>query len=140
MRKRAEMYYKAIRAMPEEFVHDDTVVTEWMGTIVAANPELEPIVYTDGVWVKVQPLGHEIGEIVRRIFIMGIEEHCENCSGECYITKCDICAIETDDLDLCPCCKELVCDDCLEFCISCGESRCLDCLIDGACEICRGEE
>ena len=46
-----KLYFEAIRALPEKWIDDKTVITTWQkNVVVAANPEYAPMKYADGKW------------------------------------------------------------------------------------------
>ena len=46
-----KLYFEAIRALPEKWIDDKTVITTWQkNVVVAANPKYAPMKYVDGKW------------------------------------------------------------------------------------------
>jgi len=41
------LYFQALKDLPDEFVHEDTIVCEHPGLIVAANPNLPPYIFRE---------------------------------------------------------------------------------------------
>lgn len=55
MQKTKKLYLQAIRALPEKWVDDETLITIWMSNVVvAANPKYAPIKYSGGVWNEIE--------------------------------------------------------------------------------------
>jgi hypothetical protein len=55
MTKTKKLYLEAIRALPEEWVDDETMITVWMSNVVvAANPKFAPMKYSDGEWRDIE--------------------------------------------------------------------------------------
>lgn len=56
------LYLCAVRALPEEYISDDTRLVEWRvgpersdkDSIVAAHPDLPALLFHDGKWEKIE--------------------------------------------------------------------------------------
>lgn len=54
MSDKGKTYLKAIRALPEKWVHNDTqIVNMFVNGIVAVNPNFKPMLYKDEQWCEI---------------------------------------------------------------------------------------
>ena len=56
--KERVLYMKAIRALPQKFVHKNTLVSVWdKKSVIVANPKYQPMIYLQslGKWKKLKP-------------------------------------------------------------------------------------
>ncbi len=51
-----ELLLEAIRALPEEWINNDTRWAETDGRVVFVNPGLKPIIYEDGEFTVIKPI------------------------------------------------------------------------------------
>ena len=58
-----KLYYEAIRALPEEWITEETRITDQLvkDAVVAVNPKLKPLIYTkEEGWIIIPPDGFRI--------------------------------------------------------------------------------
>ncbi len=50
-----KLYFEAIRALPEKWIDERTMITVWRGnTAVAVHPDFKPMEYINGVWREIE--------------------------------------------------------------------------------------
>ena len=57
-----KLYLTAIKALPDNWVHEDTRVTTYKNFAIAVNPEFAPIKFIDGKWGELvfEPINPEL--------------------------------------------------------------------------------